>query len=327
VLASQKVKPDGPILLLSGTPVPNRAAELESQLLIAQRLDDFGGPAAFRKLSRNPLALNRRLRSTCFLRRLKADVLPDLPPKRVYPLMVTGSTKEMAEYRKAEKDVVAYLAARARQFALEAGEDPKAADSAAWQAKMRAASNEQLVALGVLRRLAAKAKLAEADEWVESFLESGKKLVVFGINREIVGHMAAKHAGGRRIQGDVNDKQRAAAVDAFQQDPDARVISCSIAAAGVGITLTAASDVLFTQQGWTPADIDQPVDRCHRIGQRDSVTGVVLICEDTIEADIYELVERKRGHVNAVVDGVAADASQSVVADLVVRLAEKGLNT
>ena len=97
-------------------------------------------------------------------------------------------------------------------------------------------------------------------------------------------------------------------------------------AGGVGITLTAASDVLFLEQGWTPADMDQAADRAHRIGQQDSVTAWTLIAEGTIDEDIYELIEQKRGVVDSVTDG-NSEVSHSVLADLMRRISQRsGVN-
>jgi SWI/SNF-related matrix-associated actin-dependent regulator of chromatin subfamily A-like protein 1 len=325
VAAGAKVASDGIALALSGTPVPNRAEEMLTQLEVIGRLIDFGGPKSFKLLAKDPIALNRRLRGTCFIRRLKSEVWDEMPEKLIVPVVVEGDPQIMAEYRKAEADIVRYLADRARALALEAGEDPLDADAAGWKARLRASAAENFVAFGVLRQLAARAKMAEAFEWVDNFLEGGNKLVVFGIHIPIVGAMSDRYGPDIRIQGDVDAVARAKAVDAFQSDPATKVLCSSIAAGGVGITLTAASDVLLVEQGWTPADLDQAVDRCHRIGQRDSVTGWVMITKDTVDEDIYALVEKKRVHVDAVVDGVEGKETASVIGDLAVLLAERGL--
>ena len=97
-------------------------------------------------------------------------------------------------------------------------------------------------------------------------------------------------------------------------------------AGGVGITLTAASDVLFLEQGWTPADMDQAADRAHRIGQQDSVTAWTLIAQDTIDEDIKELIAYKRELVDASTDGKVLEDKQNVLTDLLIRLARKGID-
>ena len=88
------------------------------------------------------------------------------------------------------------------------------------------------------------------------------------------------------------DKQ--AAVDAFQEDPDTRLIICSIKAAGVGLTLTASSSVAFIELPWTFADCCQCEDRAHRIGQKDNVTCYYLLGRGTIDGTIYKLINEKK---------------------------------
>ena len=94
-------------------------------------------------------------------------------------------------------------------------------------------------------------------------------------------------------------------------------------AGGVGLTLTAASDVLFVEQGWTPAEHDQAEDRCHRIGQDNNVSAWYLLAEGTIDDDIYQLIEDKRVVVDAVTDGDTEDTSTSVLNDLINTLRER----
>lgn len=97
-------------------------------------------------------------------------------------------------------------------------------------------------------------------------------------------------------------------------------------AGGVGLTLTAASDVLFLEQGWTPADMEQAADRAHRIGQQDSVTAWLLLIENTIDEDIRDLIAYKRQLVDASTDGTKLQDKQNILTDLLVRLAKRGLN-
>ena len=109
-------------------------------------------------------------------------------------------------------------------------------------------------------------------------------------------------------------------MDRFQNDQKVRAIVCSLGAGGVGFTMTAARSVLFIEQGWTPAVHDQAEDRTHRIGQKNAVTAYYMIGKDTIDGDIYELIERKREIVSAASDG-AEGTSQSVMRDLIDKLA------
>ena len=88
-------------------------------------------------------------------------------------------------------------------------------------------------------------------------------------------------------------------------------------AASTGHTLTASQDVIFVEEPWTPADVDQVVARCHRMGQEGSVTAWHVLASGTIDERVHELVESKRDVVRSATDGgESAARSGSVVADL-----------
>jgi SNF2 family DNA or RNA helicase len=140
---SEHLSPDALRLALTGTPVVNRAEELASQLRILGRLPEFGSARSFKSSFTTDSArrgLHRQLRTSCYLRRLKIDVLDQLPEKR--RAVVTVPLDNEAEYRKAEKTFIAWL----REQIAETGEG-RLSDS------MRA---QALVRLSALRRLAAR---------------------------------------------------------------------------------------------------------------------------------------------------------------------------
>ena len=335
---SRRVPGDGMVILMSGTPVVNRPIELASQLDIMGRLEEFGGFMGFAKRycgayqdaygwnfdgATNLDELNEKLRSRCYIRRLKADVLSELPPKVWADVVIDEFDPDaMAQYRAAEADAIAYLGARAAALAAEAGLDPSSAEA---EAMLRAEAAEHLVRITALCKLVARAKMPAVRAWVADFLESGQKLVLFAHHREIVDALAAEF-GADKIQGGVSDTRREAAADRFQNDPDCRLIVCSIKAGGEAITLTAASNVLFVEQAWTPGEMDQASDRCHRMGQTDSVTAWNTIGAGTIDEDRVELIAAKRVVVDAATEGGSAPARRRLSqADIVVRLARRGL--
>lgn len=327
-------------LLLTGTPIVNRPAELVSQLDILGMLNVFGGRYRFERkycdASNNGFGwdaagaaesnvlveLNDLLRTTCYVRREKKDVLKELPAKVRSEQRVEPDPKVMVEYRRAEADVISFLSDKARTIAEELGED---ADSAAVEAAMRAQSAEQLVRMNALKRLAAKATIPAALKWSQDFLEStGKKLVVWAHHRDVVEELADK-LNAPYILGGMDPQRKEDIVTRFQTDPDLKVLVCGIKAAGVGITLTAASDCVFVELAWTPGDHDQAEDRNHRIGQEDSVTGWYMIPEDTIYEDIYELIAQKRVVCDSVNKGEAQQImGQSILGEVTARLAAKG---
>jgi SNF2 family DNA or RNA helicase len=327
---------DGIVLCLTGTPVTNRPAEYASQLDIIGKLKEFGGLWGFYRRYCSAFQdrfgqwnisghshldeLNDRLRGTCYIRRTKSQVLTELPPVIHSPLVVEGTDAGLKEYRKAEQDIIKYITDRAKEIAIELGESPY---SAAVVARIKAESNEHLVKLSVLRRLAAKAKMPMVEEWVQSRIDDGKKVVIAAHHRDVVDELARKF-GNLRIQGGMSVEEVEAQKARFQNEPveTAPVIVLSIQAAKTGHTLTAAQDILFVELPYTPADLDQTYSRLHRIGQTGSVTTTYMLVNGTIDEEIYALIEKKRKVVNAAVEGgefAAGGNATQLVLDLLNR--------
>ncbi len=109
-----------------------------------------------------------------------------------------------------------------------------------------------------------------------------------------------------------NSEQKQQAIDRFQRNPDTNIIICSIRAAGVGLTLTAASNVAFVEFPWTYADCCQCEDRCHRIGQKDSVTAYYFLGKNTIDEKVYNIIQLKKGIANAIT-GSLDDVPENIV--------------
>lgn len=277
------------VILLSGTPVVNRPDDLISQLSIMNRLKDFGGATRFRMdyctdpkdkdaKPAVPLSvLSEKLYSTCLIRREKAKVLPQLPVKTRMDIYVTINNR--AEYDLAAEDLAAYL----RQYK----------DCADWEIR-RKMCMEALVKFMTLRSIATMGKIKQAVDFIETFLASGKKLIVFCSLHDIVDALQRRFPRAVQITGRNSGTEKQAAVDKFQNDPSTQLIICSIRAAGVGLTLTAASDVAFIELPWTYADCCQCEDRAHRIGQKSSVTVYYLLAQSTIDTVIYSLINRKK---------------------------------
>ncbi|HYM54422.1 MAG TPA: DEAD/DEAH box helicase [Solirubrobacteraceae bacterium] len=305
---SAVVPRDGLVLALSGTPVVNRPAELISQLRILGRLEDFGSGVKFGARFRGAdahLRLHWHLRARCFVRRLKADVLPQLPAKTraVVPVELDNEP----EYRLAERDVVAWL-------------QSQPLDLRELDAKVAAALRaERLVRLNALKLLAARGKLHSALTWIHDFCAAGERLVVFAHHREIQQAVLARFPRALHILGEDSHAARDGTVRAFQAPdrPENQLIVCSIEVAGQGLTLTRSSNVVFLELDWTPAKHDQAEDRCHRIGQQDAVNASYMLAADTIDETISTLLERKRAIIGAVTDGREED--EEGVVDALVR--------
>ena len=302
------VTPDGLRLALTGTPVLNHADELIAQLRVIDRLSDFGSGARFSNRFRGMQSEERlhwHLRRVCFIRRLKSEVLPQLPPKRQVVVPVTLTNTD--EYKLAERDVIEWL----RTQPLDLSEL-----NARIAITLRA---ERLAQLGLLQRLAARGKLAAALAWIADFLASGEPLVVFARHVEVQQAVVDRFGsdGAVHLLGSDSPDARQAAIDAFQTPLGPQLIVCATRVAAQGITLTRASNVCFLELEWTPAMHDQAEDRCHRIGQHDAVTAWYLLAAGTIDETMSRLIQRKRAAIAAVTDGRALDGDGLV--DAVVR--------
>lgn len=268
-----------------------------------------------------------RIRSGWYVRRHKKDVLGDLPEKTRQTTVVSLDTQAREEYRKAERDVATYVAdTLLKELREEKGGEFTADDIInsldptnkryvdmgfnnadeynQWvAAKIKITEGEMLTRTAVLRRVAAEQKLPAVKEWIDTFAEgTGRKLVVFAHHKTVVDELA-DHYKAPKISGSVNLSDREKAVEQFQTNPDTKIVVCNLQAAGVGLTLTAASDVLFVEQGWTPAEMDQAEDRVHRIGQQESVTAHYLLAENTIDEYMFNVVQKKRKIVASATDG------------------------
>lgn len=322
----ERVPEDGAAICMTGTPSLNTAADFIPQIIAIGKINAVGGEKEFRALTRtDPTKAHRLMRGTCYVRRTKEAVFPDGPARNFEPLLVEGDPKIMAEYRRAEQDIITYLAAKAKAAAEASGASTVEAQTEAWKAELMAGSAEQLVAFNHLRQLSGAAKMTAAEQWSKDFLKSGRKLGIFGWHKSIINGIAAR-LNCPKIQGGQSDVESQRSVDLFQEDPGTRAIALQIKAAGVAITLTAASDALFIEQAWNPGSMDQPLDRFHRRGQTRDVLGRVMIIPGTIDEDMDRIIREKRKTVDAITDGKdPEDTGGSVLQDLVVAFARRGL--
>lgn len=147
--------------------------------------------------------------------------------------------------------------------------------------------------LANLRRMLAEAKTYYAIDWITDFLNSGRKLIVFGHHRMPLARIADAIPNSRLILGGTTEKDRVKAIDDFQTDPNVRLIAAQLTAASTAVTLTAASDVLFLEQSWTPAVNAQAAKRAHRIGQTRPVHVRTLVIANSIDEAVAETLARK----------------------------------
>lgn len=285
---------------LSGTPLTNRPIELWP-VLQAIKPDIFPErnvfawryckPFYWRGMwhydgAKNLPELHEILKKRVMIRRLKKDVLPELPAKT--RKMVPFKLAKMSEYQAAEKNFILWLRkispARAK----------------------RAKKSEALVKIGYLIRLAAELKMNWTTRWIQDFLEChpDKKLVTFTMHTSVIKHIEVKF--GKMcvtIDGSVTGVKRQEAVRRFQSNKSARLLNGNWIAAGVGLTLTAAHNVAALDLPWTAGDLAQGEDRIHRIGQKEKAVIHYLIAMGTIEEKQVKVLRKKEKILYAILDG------------------------
>ena len=164
------------------------------------------------------------------------------------------------------------------------------------------------------------AKLDRMEELVEDAIENGRKVVIFSnwtqMTDIIADRLLAKYPGGVTvITGQTLDANRQASVNRFQEDDTCKIIVGTIGAMGTGLTLTAGSVEIFMDEPWNMALKEQAVDRCYRIGQKNNITIYTLMCENTIDLRIHELVQGKGAMADALVDGAINKQNKGEVVD------------
>lgn len=307
---------------LTGTPILNKSRDLISQLHIIDRLRDVvshlpqptdrnGKPSDWSGYKRfidrycgggnestNLKELNSRLYKFCFFRREKSEVLKDLPAKirQVVKCDITNRN----EYLRAENEFVNYL------------KEVRGCSDQEIKKKLR---GQMMVKIGILKQISAKGKLDAAKEYIDEVLDGGQKIVVFVHLKEIAAAIKQMYPGSVSITGDDNTIYRDLAIKSFQGDKETRVIVCSLQAGGVGITLTASSEVLFVEFPWTFALCEQAEDRTHRIGQDNNVRCGYLLGDNTIDEYCYEVIQKKKT-IAQEVTGASDDVVEEMIDNL-----------
>jgi SWI/SNF-related matrix-associated actin-dependent regulator 1 of chromatin subfamily A len=178
--------------------------------------------------------------------------------------------------------------------------------------------------ISALRQAAMDAKFSMCKEWLDNFLETGRKLVVFDIHHKTTDRLMEKYGKiAVALDGRVDSRLRSKVVERFQTDPKVQMLIGNVQVAGTGFTMTAAQDAVFLEYPWTPGELSQSEDRIHRIGQKGAANIYYLVAQNTLEEDIIQLIEEKRKVLNGVLDGVY-DESTSILAELTKRLKQKG---
>lgn len=296
--------------LLTGTAVLNMPVELIPQLKVIRRLEEhfeseeyfverFCGTQETHWGKDNTGATNleilaAKLREGFFLRRLKKDVEKELPQKIRTPIQIDISNDN------------------------------------SYQTKLQEFSTlnreEKVANISSLRQAATMAKIPHIKEWIDEFLSDNEKLVVFAYHRSIQKKLAELYPGSSQVFSEDDIEEN---VKNFKNNPDCRLIICSLKIGSVGLNLTDASNVLFCEMDWCPSINDQAEDRCHRMGQNDTVNAWYFIGRNSIDEHIWNVCERKRDVVDKVYqnpdNAVAIENMYSNIINDVVDLVEEDL--
>ena len=286
-------------LALSGTPIENRLDELWSQFHFTNR-GLLGTRPEFHKRYVRPIArdeagvaehLRQRIKPF-LLRRLKGDVEPDLPERTeaiIYCELDEAERKLYEKIRTATRDEVVAK--------LRKGGSVIAALTTLLRLRQAACHR----ALVPDQKAKTSSKIIELIDALQRAIDNGHKAVVFSQWTSFLDlvepHLKKAKLGFTRLDGSTTN--RGDVVDEFQRDDGPPVMIASLKAGGTGLTLTAADHVFLLDPWWNPAVEDQAADRTHRIGQTRPVIVYRLVADDTVEARILALQEKKRGIAEA----------------------------
>jgi SWI/SNF-related matrix-associated actin-dependent regulator 1 of chromatin subfamily A len=258
--------------------------------------------------------LQLELRAACMMRRLKGDVMRELPPKTRQIIILKGAEKAVRHEEDAWEDggydeELEPLQAEVELAAASGDEEAYALAVARLELKIKVAFEE----MSAVRHEMALAKVPAVIEHVRDVfenLERDKKVIVFGHHQDVIELMRkAFEEDGLKpavIVGGMSNALRENEKNRFQTDPTCRVILCSIKAAGEGLTLTAAQTVIFAELDWAPKSVHQAEDRAHRKGQTGNVLIQYLVVDGSFDVKLVKTMVRKLEMIDAGLDNPKA---------------------
>jgi SNF2 family DNA or RNA helicase len=255
------------------------------------------------------------------VRRRKVDVAADIPPRRIADLPVELDGPTGRSIRAAERDLAQRMVGRYQDALAARGTGPvDGVDHdlvrrvATWEQKDAASSPNGDNVFSMMRRIG-QAKAALAADYATQLARSAGKVVFFAKHIDVMD--AAEETFAKQgvrfssIRGDQTSTVRQRNIDAFVNDPGVAVAVCSLTAAGVGINLQVASNVVLAELPWTAAEQTQAIDRSHRIGQSEPVTAWRILAAQTIDARIAALIDDKAGLAAVALDGSDEEVGSS----------------
>jgi hypothetical protein len=257
------------------------------------------------------------------VRRRKVDVAADIPARRVADLPVELDGEAGRSIREAERELARRLVSRYQRAVAKRTADGAVLDGVDHDLVRRIAAAERKATsesktgdnvFSMMRRIG-QAKAAPAADYSAQLARSVGKVVFFAKHIDVMDAaeeiFAKRGLGYVSIRGDQTRTARQNAIDAFTDDPDVAVAVCSLTAAGVGVNLQAASNVVLSELSWTDAEQTQAIDRVHRIGQDMPVTAWRIIAAQTLDTKIAELIDSKAGLAARALEGSDEEVSAS----------------
>ncbi len=257
------------------------------------------------------------------VRRRKVDVAADIPARRIadLPVELDGALgrsileAERVLTRRLVKRYESALAARTSGVEVEGVDHDLVRQVATWERRDADEDHKDENVFSMMRRIG-QAKAGLAADYAAQLARNVGKVVFFAKHVDVMDvaeqTFAQRGIGYSSIRGSQTPKARQQAIDAFTNDPEVEVVVCSLTAAGVGLNLQVASNVVLAELSWTAAEQTQAIDRVHRIGQDQPVTAWRIIAAQTIDARIAELIDDKAGLAAQALDGAGDQGSASV---------------
>jgi SNF2 family DNA or RNA helicase len=239
------------------------------------------------------------------VRRRKVDVAADIPARRVADLPVELDDQAGRSIREAERELARRLverydmaiATRSSGAVVEGIDHELVRRVATWEREDTSTKTDENV-FGMMRRIG-QAKAGLAADYAAQLARNVGKVVFFAKHVDVMDEaeetFAKRGIRYSSIRGDQTRSVRERNIDAFVNDPEVAVAVCSLTAAGVGINLQVASNLVLAELSWTDAEQTQAIDRVHRIGQTEPVTAWRVIAAQTIDTRIAELIDSKAG--------------------------------
>jgi len=294
-------------ILLTGTPITNTPLDLWNQLNYIDP-EEWQNWLSFRNRyidgymhnrfhyfietgTKNMDELSERIKPFV-LRKRKEEILSELPPKIYNKIVINIDGEHLKQYKLAMKNF--------KNFLVEYTELTKPEI----RKRLR---GEAFTKVQLLKQICSDHKVEKniIKSIVENILENNPddKIVIFSQYRRTVKNLHEQLKKSVVFHGDMDTGERKESVDNFQENNNIKIFIGTIQAAGVGLTLTRASHVIFCDLMWSPSDQSQAEDRCHRIGTHKPVNIFYILSKDTIDEIVYKLLNKKQSTIDQIIDG------------------------